>query len=367
MSVRSTRTSILLGGNLVRTPAFLTKKTVPQVLAESNGDLFTLGSKLSSAFSLSLTPETYSPISIGAAPIGNVGISILGGSLTYNASDIANYFTSDADHSSVIVVNGDLTIPSGQTFIPSVRKLFTFLFVTGNLTLNGALSMSQRGGKHPSITTANLKIHTGTFSGVTDPIIPGVGANGGAGVSVFQTLAGGNAGANGTDGQTGGGGSGGCRASQIGTSASTPAGRPGTGFSGGTGSGGVNGANASSGQGEVNGGKGGNAGSGGGGGAGNPLGDDGTSAGLEGTGGILIVIVNGTFSGTGTVTAAGGNGKNGSVVGGSGGGGGAGSGGGSVTIMTTTDTSSITPSALGGSGGDSGGAGGNGTARKLAL
>lgn len=100
------------------------------------------------------------------------------------------------------------------------------------------------------------------------------------------------------------------------------------------------------------------------GGTGNPGGDSGGVNGLTGgtgTGGCLIVICEGTLSGTGTITANGVDGVRppGSMAGG-------GSGGGSATVLYKTDSSSITPTATGGAGQFSGD-GGAGTARKLAI
>lgn len=115
----------------------------------------------------------------------------------------------------------------------------------------------------------------------------------------------------------------------------------------------------------ANGGKGGNAAGGASaGGSGNPGGNSGGISGLPGgvgTGGVLVVICEGTLSGTGTIVAGGVDGvrPSGSVAGGA-------SGGGSVTVLYKTDSSSITPAAAGGTGQFSGN-GGNGTARKLAI
>ena len=88
-------------------------------------------------------------------------------------------------------MNGNLTINSGQTFIPSVRKLFTVLYVTGNLVVNGSISMTGRGANHSgtgssggATTAVDIRIGTGTFSAVVNPQIPAAGVAVGVSVSV---------------------------------------------------------------------------------------------------------------------------------------------------------------------------------------
>jgi len=298
---------------------------------------------------------------------------------SFSASD---WFTSDPDRCAIVVVDGDLTIGSAQTFTPAVRKLAALLYVTGTLTVTGALSMTKRGGNHSAsgasgaITGGNLKILAGTYSGVTDPVVAGTGGAGGA----AQTArAAGNAGTSGvaTTG-CGGGGSGG-----NGTTAGTASGAGATGSwaGGGAGGGGLVHASQAGNNAVAAGGAGGagktslNTTIAAGGGAGNPGGagqnatdgDPTGAAGEDGTGGVLVARV-GTLAGAGTITAAGGVG--GTISSGTNNGSGGGSGGGHVTVIYDTDSSSITPTALGGAGGAAnraGGAGGAGTARKLSA
>lgn len=59
------------------------------------------------------------------------------------------FFSSQRDtRAAFIILDGNLTIPVGITFIPAVRKLFCVLYVTGNLVLNGTISMTARGANH---------------------------------------------------------------------------------------------------------------------------------------------------------------------------------------------------------------------------
>lgn len=306
---------------------------------------------------------------------------LAGGSLTINGESLGSYdykvsqtttissfstsewFTATEDtRSSWIIINGNLTINSGQTVIPSVRKLFTVIYVTGNLVVNGSISMRGRGANHSgtgnsggATTEANIRIGTGTFGAVVNPQVPATGAEGGA----VRTTTGANNGTAGTVGGSGGGGSG--YAFSGGTAGS---GARGTSFSGGSGGGGAyggTGTNAVS-----NGGAGGNGSQQTGslvtGGAGNPGGTLKSGAGGDGTGGTLIVIVEGSLSGTGTISVNGIDSTrfSGTVPGG-------GSGAGSLTVLFGTNPSSaVTVTATGGSG-LSGGNGGAGTSRKLAI
>lgn len=288
---------------------------------------------------------------------------------TISSFSATDWFSTTEDtHSAWIIIKGNLTINSGQTVIPSVRKLFTVVYVTGNLILNGTISMTGRGANHSGTGNSGgytapvaIRIGTGTFTGVTNPQIPATGGSGG--LTTGPTV-GKNDGAAGTNGATGGGGSG--YSFSGGTAGS---GSAGTCFTGGTGGGGTSGtATPVATSGEANGGKGGNASNTGAsnGGTGNPGGNAGSGAfsetGNSGTGGTLIVIVEGSFSGTGSCVA---NGvissrlNTGRVPGGA-------SGAGSVTVLFGTNPSGGTVTATGGSG-QSAGNGGNGTARKLAI
>jgi hypothetical protein len=330
------------------------------------------------------TPTAGGSLTVNGSGSGNYDYVIFQGDQTVSSFLNTNFFTTDDDRCAFVVVKGNLTIDSGQTLIPSNRKLFTCIYVTGNCTINGGISMTARGGNHhPSgptggIASFDLRINTGTFSGVPNPQIPATGGSGGS-TSHPNTPNGtygspGGNGSNGSNGGTGGGGSGG--ASGQASSYSAPAGSvfSGAPSPGGKHDGGVLNLVASQAQGGTGGQGNGGAGQGSAGGTGNPGGyainspSPGSGIGNEGTGGILILFVDGTLSGSGSVTA---NGVDG-ITAGTGAGG---SGGGSVTIFYGTDSSSITPTAQGGTGGPNayplgprqGGNGGAGTARKLVF
>lgn len=311
----------------------------------------------------STPPASGGRLTINGESFGSYDYAVQPGQ-TISSFTAADWFTNAADtRSAWCVVRGDLTINAGVAFTPPVRKLFSVLVITGNLTLNGAISMTARGANHSgtgnsagATAARSIRIINGTYSGVVDPSVPAIGGSGGA--NTTSTTAG-NAGGAGTNGGCGGGASG---AFNSGFAAGTNGGSPGTSFSGGSGGGSKAGANFAT-PGSPNGGAGGSAtgsNSNAGGGAGNPggiaTGADSVS-GSSGTGGVLIVIVLGTLRGTGAVSANGSSGGLSTVPGG-------GSGGGSVTVICGSDSSSVIPTATGGAGGGGGGAG---TARKLRL
>ena len=340
-----------------------TQQAGPLPPAPSSGtSILTFARTLSTTFAgQNVTPTSGGALTIDSQALGNYDYTIRSSDVTVSSFTNSDWFTVTQDTVSAwVVVRGNLTINAGQTFIPSNRKLFTVVYVTGNLVNNGTISMTARGANHSGIgtsggatTAANIRIGTGTFSAIVNPQVPaagGAGAPSKSNISYYNGSAGSNGG-------TGGGATGECI-----TNTTASAGSAGTSYSGGCGSGGA--ISGTSEAGGANGGKGGNSsGNYSGGGTGNPggTGIPTTWNGLSGTGGVLIVIVAGQLSGTGSIQA---NGVGvvrppGSTAGG-------GSGGGSVTVLFGTDTSSITPTATGGAGIASG-SGGAGTARKLAI
>ena len=348
-----------------------------------------------------LNPSTARATSGGTMTLNSVSLGSYDYTYINTAESISsfsngNYFTTTEDsRSALIYVDGDLTIASGQTFIPSNRKLFTAIYVKGNLDVDGTISMSSRGANHspsgsPRDNARIQIIADGTYSSVPNPHIPAGGGPGGA-VSTqaySQSDQAGNDGAANTAGGTGGGGGGGAGVGGNNNSGYSGtckggAGAQGTSFSGGPGGGGATdltspgtlNADRTGSNGVDKGGAGGAAstqpshyhahgGSGNPGGQGHGApGADPSQNGNAGTGGVLIIYVEGNYTGSGDVEAKGANGN----------GEGGCSGGGTVTIFVKGTDSGPTPSAAGGTalGGaiDSatGGVGGAGTARKLAY
>lgn len=356
-----------------------------------------------------------------------------GGSLIIDNQNIGNYeyivrksnteinpFTSsdwfsatENSTSSFLIFNKNLTIPSGITVTPSGKKLFTVIYVKGDLYLDGTISMTGKGANHSPagspLSASAISIYSGNKSSIVNGNVPATGGSGGSPASK-GTPGVSAAGGTGTSGSSGGTGAGGGGGKSFWTDGSD--GQPGTSFAGGPGGGGGadfnpgteqkgylpgnpfpapvipalavgqggKGSNGLGGSGAFNTAPG---NSGGGGGAGNPGGGVPTiyngvtgTPGGTGVGGVIILIVLGSIFGSGTISADG-------VDGGAGGvapqpyagGGGGGSGGGSVTVICDKVSSSITVQSNGGSGGAStnparggaGGSGGAGTARILNL
>jgi hypothetical protein len=317
------------------------------------------------------TPLAGGTLTINGESVGSYDYKVAN-TTTISSFTASNWFTSTEDtRSSWILVNGNLTINSGITFIPSVRKLFTVVYVTGNLVVNGVISMTARGANHSGTGNSggytapvDIRIGTGSFgsggTAVTDPQIPATGGAGAARkIATTGTSSddGWNVGTAGTLGGTGGAGGGYLFSSPINSYAGK--GGDGTCFSGGSGSGSCfknnrTGDPINSEDAVENGGAG-TAGVGSTpvGGSGNPPG----TFGGTGTGGVVIVICEGALSGSGSVRA---QGISTTSIGGLTGGA---SGGGSVNVLFGTNPSGVSVLATGG---DTRG-GANGTARKFSL
>lgn len=321
----------------------------------------------------SVSPRSGGALTIDSQSLGNYDYSVVRSNVTISSFTATSYFTTTQDTNSAwVIVKGNLTIESTQVFTPSVRKLFTVLYVTGDLICNGSISMTARGANHSGIGTSggfraptNIRLAYGTFGALSNPIVPANGGAGGnSGYNAFP-------GAAGTNGGTGGGGG---RATDY----PFGIGSAGTSFSGGTGGGTER---SAAGNGGSNGGAGGAARANpsapqdeaaGAGNPGAPNNNDASRRGRDGTGGVLVVISEKSISGSGTIEA---NGVQNrplaeigtpwkflNVAGGS-------TGGGSVTVFHKNGCT-ITPTAAGGESyqggyGVIGGAGGAGTARVI--
>ena len=277
------------------------------------------------------------------------------GSITALRTRITSSFSSSLDGPPVIKNFSSLFVSRSVVISPPQRCRGMLIFVDGDATISGSITMTARGakftGSDASFQVVNPPYLGDYWSTITFPSssylsrVFAVGASGGA----SQT-----AGSTGVGGRSGGGGGGG---------ASGGTGAAGTAFSGGSGGGG--GGPIAGGAGYAFGGKGGsptavNTG----GGAGNPGGTGPSTTGGEGTGGLLILIVRGNLKigPNGSITTNGSNGGNAPSTGAGGG-----SGGGVLYVYyggTLTNNGTVT--ANGGSGGsapstNAGAAGGSGT------
>ena len=271
-------------------------------------------------------------------------------------------FVSTVDGPPVVKSFRNMTIQAGHTVRPTNRCKGMYLYIAGDLIIDGELTMTARGAKGPG-KYVGIDPRLGVFINSED-IFTAKGfavihPTGGAGAPT-RTISSGNqttyvadgyAGSPGINGACGGGGGGGCAHRQAGYSTGG-AGSAGTSFSGGAGGGGAASAArtlfADSGQ--PNGGSGGNGRCdtidmyarprAAGGGAGNPGGighrlcppaghpkyfDYAAYSGENGTGGLLILVVHGDiiFGPAGKITSNGSGGGKGHNASGGGSGGGA--------------------------------------------
>ena len=294
------------------------------------------------------------------------GPGIFTGSITTLRTRISGSFASTQDGQPVIKNFSSLFISRSVVIKPTNRCRGLLIFVDGDATISGSLSMSGRGAKFTG-SDASFQVLNPPYLGdywssllfPSSSYLSRVFAAGAAGATAPGNQVNGQPGSAGTlSGQSGGGGSGGGGPTTTGGT-----GAAGTSFSGGSAGAGASGPLAA-GLGRVFGGAGGSGSPSGGGGAGNPTGTLNTNAG-EGTGGLLILIVKGNLKigPNGSITADGQRGGDGPS-------GGGGSGGGIIYIYyggNLTNNGSITCN--GGAGGSktapiaagNGGSGGAGT------
>jgi len=291
------------------------------------------------------------------------------GSITTLRTRISASFASTSDGPPVIKNFSSLFISRSVVISPTNRCRGMLIFVDGDATISGSITMTSRGasavGADASFTTINPPYLGDYWSTQLFPSssylsrVFAVGAAGGGGST---------AGTAGGLGRSGGGGGGSTSTGPYGT-AGGGSGGTGTSYSGGAGGGGGGAPGGAGSNGSPIGGAGGNGGGGGnsGGGAGNPNGTGGSQT-ATGTGGLLILIVRGNLKigPNGSITTNGSAGNNANISGGSGAGGG--SGGGVLSVYyggQLTNNGSVTSNGgSGGSpfGGGASGAGGAGTA-----
>ena len=295
----------------------------------------------------------------------------LTGSIATVRTFVSRSFASTQDGSPVIKNFSSLFISRSVVVSPTRRCRGMLIFVDGDATISGSISMTGRGakftGSDASFTTINppyLGDYWSTQLFPSASYLSRVFAVGAAGAAAPIAGAAGIAGSAGVFGRSGGGGSGGSSPTvgALGTA--------GTSFSGGTGGGGgSNNPGGAGGAGVVFGSSGGVGGPNAGGGAGNPNGTGGTATG-EGTGGLLILIVRGNLriGPNGSISANGIAGNNAVSANAISGGGGSGGGvlyvyyGGTLTNNGTVSSNGGNGGAAGLTTGTQGGAGGAGTA-----
>lgn len=275
-----------------------------------------------------------------------------------------DWFTSTTDRPAFVIIDGGLTINSGVTFQPAVRKKFLCIYVNGGLSLSGSISMTRLGAADTGISFIQL---------TNSHRVDSTGASGGASRS---TDGAGNAGSNYSGTYYGTGGGGGGSASSFEGQGIGGSGSAGNAFGGGSGGGGSARSSLAGGNG-VTGGAGGSKGANANGGCGNPSGapDQTGSVVEEGTGGIVIVFATGGVTGSGSIVARGadnvGYNNTGVEIGGRGGG----ASGGGCALLFAPSNAAATLSATGGTASLAGGSpnppvggnGGNGSAAFVVI
>lgn len=119
------------------------------------------------------TPVT-GTLSINNESVGNLDFVVIDGQTISNGTSANSLFTSTKDTASAwVFVKGNLTLAAGTELAPppTARKLFTVLYVSGDLTFgdaNAVISMSQRGANHSG---------TGDSGGATTEVDIKVGSN----------------------------------------------------------------------------------------------------------------------------------------------------------------------------------------------
>lgn len=212
---------------------------------------------------------------------------------------VSRSFASTQDGLPIVKNFRSLFISRSVVLSPTNRCRGMLIFVDGDATISGSISMTGRGakftGSDASFTTINPPYLGDYWSTQLFPSssylsrVFAAGSGGGGGGGPINGS--GNPGIAGGLGRSGGGGGGGGAAPAN----SGGSGTAGTSYSGGTGGGGASSSPAVNGSaGTVNGGAGGNGAGNAGGGAGNPNGSGGTVTG-QGTGGLLILIVRGNL------------------------------------------------------------------------
>lgn len=192
------------------------------------------------------TPSAGGTLTLNGNALGSYDYVLKRTNQSLSSFNVSDWFTTTEDtRSALIGVAGDLTIDAGVFFTPSKRKLFTAIYVDGNLTVNGTISMTARGANHSgtgnsagATTAADIRLATGTFGGIVNPIIPAAGSAGGGVSNNNIGLNSGMSAAAATNGGTGGGGGGGARnITGTGSSGRGGSGAAGTCFASGAGGG----------------------------------------------------------------------------------------------------------------------------------
>ena len=110
-------------------------------------NLETIMSAMASSPTTTQVETSTTLLQVNSTPLGSYDYRI-SDETTISSFNVNDYFSNNQDRIALIAFKNNITINTGQTFTPgySRQKLFTCIYVNGNLTLNGNISMSKCGG-----------------------------------------------------------------------------------------------------------------------------------------------------------------------------------------------------------------------------
>ncbi len=92
------------------------------------------------------TPTVGAKLKTNNSHVGNYDWKVIDGDHTVSSFVSTNYFTTRHNRWAFVVVKGNLTIPNGVTFKPIPKKAAVVIYATGNIVIDGEISMSEKGG-----------------------------------------------------------------------------------------------------------------------------------------------------------------------------------------------------------------------------
>jgi hypothetical protein len=155
----------------------------------SYASVYALARDLAIGNSDASTPQFGGSLTINGESLGNYSYVVKRGDQTLNSFTESEWFTdTDDSEAAFIVVNGDLTINNGLTIAPHSRKLFTAVYVTGNLTFSNIEAADDtKVGPNPFAVTSGSRLvtvtHTAHGRAVGDWVYF-IGASAGNGVTI---------------------------------------------------------------------------------------------------------------------------------------------------------------------------------------
>lgn len=109
------------------------------------------------------------PLLVNSVDFGRFDYVVRRGNFTLSAVTASEWFSAIQDtRAAFVVIDGSLTLQAGALLSPAVRKLFTVLYVSGDLVIDGTVSMTARGANHSGtgnsegyVAASDIRILTG--------------------------------------------------------------------------------------------------------------------------------------------------------------------------------------------------------------